>query len=1043
MLIKINRFRFAWMGALLLACALAFAVDFDADLLEDGWEGQYGFSTTGYASANMVGWWQLDNSTYGDMRDRTAHALHGTFSNLPGSPFVTGLFNTALSFDGDSQVSVSTSSPLNLSSAFTFSCWFKGSSASAATKIVHWIGSNGCKWEVQVTTAGEARLVFTDGSSNVTTIGEILANSAQNVRDGNWHHIAMTYGSGTGKVYVDGIEEDSASVTGWTFSSASSFGFGAASTEPFLLDEVRLYNIAVSGADISKLPNTYEDGDADGLSNYDEQAAGTDPTVADTDGDGTNDGSDAAPLDYYNGTLPTLVKISGDAQSGLPGAFLDNPLVLEVRDAGSSPLENAPVTLTVTSGTAVISETDDGEGLGDELDLRTDSNGRVTVYVRSSTALGAFGVEAKAVSGVSQTTQTFTGTTALPSSALALWLKADTGITMDGSNYVSNWADQSAEGNDAAQASSGLKPLFVSSGPNGKPCLRFDGSNDYLSAGSDSSLNFSNVTLFVVGSFESPTQNNMTLLSKDEGGGNTNKWIYWYNDGRMNFHFNPSGSHVLSTLFPREPGRLFLLDMVRNGTAFSHFKDGAAFGTATNSNSSPTVSSDLRLGQAEGNFYLNGNISEVVLYTAALSQAERESVEIYLADKYESYHPLATWILDYDEDVRDEIHAQHWSKQQADDYVTLLGTDPVAPVSGLRLWLDAGQGVTADGSGYVSAWADQSPNGNNAAQSSSGSRPQKITGAINGEPALRFDGSNDFLTVGNIASLTNPNFTYVVVGAFNSTSGDMAFLSRDEGGGNTNKWIYWYNSTAMKLHLNPGNANIASAAFTRSSGVYRTFMLTKNSTSYVHYLDGISGGTVTNSTTLPSPDTDFRIGQAESNFYLNGDIAEILVYDHALSAVERHEVEAYLEAKYGYVFDSDQDGMPNLWETENGFDPDDAADASQDADGDGLSNLQEYLLETDPFEADINGDGLNDLVSVQLGIDPFETDVDGDGISNADEIEAGTSPFAADTDRDGHDDDEDDYPLDPTRWEAPASDPGDTTGPTITLIQPAGATLIP
>ncbi len=48
--------------------------------------------------------------------------------------------------------------------------------------------------------------------------------------------------------------------------------------------------------------------------------------------------------------------------------------------------------------------------------------------------------------------------------------------------------------------------------------------------------------------------------------------------------------------------------------------------------------------------------------------------------------------------------------------------------------------------------------------------------------------------------------------------------------------------------------------------------------------------------------------------------------------------------------DTDRDGLPDEWETANGYDPENGDDALADSDADGLSNIEEYLAGTDPHD---------------------------------------------------------------------------------------------
>jgi hypothetical protein len=98
--------------------------------------------------------------------------------------------------------------------------------------------------------------------------------------------------------------------------------------------------------------------------------------------------------------------------------------------------------------------------------------------------------------------------------------------------------------------------------------------------------------------------------------------------------------------------------------------------------------------------------------------------------------------------------------------------------------------------------------------------------------------------------------------------------------------------------------------------------------------------------------------------------------------------------------DIDEDGMDNEWEIQYGFDPMVAHDEAVDLDEDGLTDVNEYLAQTDPTNADTDGDELLDGFEVKYGFDPIDAvesdatkDPDGDLYDNKWEQDIASNPL--------------------------------------------------
>ena len=226
------------------------------------------------------------------------------------------------------------------------------------------------------------------------------------------------------------------------------------------------------------------------------------------------------------------------------------------------------------------------------------------------------------------------------------------------------------------------------------------------------------------------------------------------------------------------------------------------------------------------------------------------------------------------------------------------------PADGMTLWLRADAGVTQSG-GKVSAWATQSTNSVPVTQATADSQPAYVASGVNGRPVLRFDGTNDHLAFTNLPVNGLTGITVFVVAANTAnqdptTHANASAIYWDE----TASWGTLYVSpyqTKVKYRFGTGQANNLPT-YTRTNSIGSNFSITAavhSGTTEALYVNGtqVHTGTGKTSAIANCKDSGF-LGRGYNSTYYTGDIAEIVVYNRALTAQEIQTVQSYLNTKY-------------------------------------------------------------------------------------------------------------------------------------------------
>ena len=722
--------------------------------------------------------------------------------------------------------------------------------------------------------------------------------------------------------------------------------------------------------------------------------------VEDANGNGIWDPGETDFLDYYNGSLPTLVLLSGDGQIGQRTNFLTDPLVVLVLNTNGNPLSNAPVIFTVVAGGGLLSTATNTPG-ATNLSVRTQGDGQAATFFQLPDAVtGNFQIEAAASSETNATKVTFTAWD-VPTNGLQLWLKADAGISNQAGGGVCSWADASGHACAATQTTTGNQPTLVTNAANAHPVVRFDGNNDYLCLPGVLS-NASAGEIFAVVKAD---------LTHGQGGlwhwGTSPEYSYYPLANNL-FIYEDFGVPVRQTVgtSPLALDQFRVYNVASQTNEWTVRLDGVALDRVGTSavgfvpnpllgNSKPPQS------QAAANPFA-GDVAEMLVFNRVLSEPERKTVGSYLNGRYavatlpapptnlvaqavSSNQVSLSWLagnprnwfvverrlgsngqyavigevenaLAYlDAGVAAGPSSSYWYRVKARSLagdsgygneasvVVVAGGTPMPTGPELVLWLDASVGLCGD----VARWPSRVAASNStvaAFQETSSLRPC-LTNGPDGQPLVRFDGANDYLALPNVLTNASEGEIFAVV---------KASLANGTGG-------LWHWGASPENSYYPFNLEVYEdfgSTQRKSLGIppppldqFHVYNVAARESRWVTWLDG-QALLLTTSNAVGFSGSP-ALGKS-INAYFGGDVAELLAYNRVLSGLERDAVTQYLGGRHSLPvrltspltvltsFDTDADGFPDWFEILMGTNPD-IPDT-----GSGDSNPPGILLDVPP-----------------------------------------------------------------------------------------------
>lgn len=212
-------------------------------------------------------------------------------------------------------------------------------------------------------------------------------------------------------------------------------------------------------------------------------------------------------------------------------------------------------------------------------------------------------------------------------------------------------------------------------------------------------------------------------------------------------------------------------------------------------------------------------------------------------------------------------------------------------------WQDAAKTIPCAGDNdLIYTGEDKSGNGNDVIASVSGTRPTYQTNQIGPCPIWRFDGSDDLLIKSALPWSTEEVTVFAVAKFVSKAYGMFVCYGMNDDG----TWNFRQHPTGGPISDVSGYGNDGAIGTIDRSGAWHIIEGKQISNDFTVYTDGAQdgiGSTFGMQIVAHSPKTLY-IAAREDGFNTNMDMAEIVLYNSALSDSDRLLVENYFNDRY-------------------------------------------------------------------------------------------------------------------------------------------------